>query len=396
MIIIGGAASGGTMALRMARAGWRVALVEKAAFPRRKVCGEFLSATNRPLFRDLGLETFVENHAGAPVHAVAVFCRDEVIEAPMPRFRGTTQLRGLAVGRDRLDDELLRRARAYGATIHQPAKVTALHATSDGHEVEFTGERNGLNRLEAPIVVAAHGSWGASTLPTFPAPQPAAPTDLFGFKAHFANARLKRGLMPCFVFPGGYGGLVETSGGEVSFSCCVRRDELQRIRKRFPGLSPGEAIVRHLVETLRGMREVLGSASVCGSILSTGPIRPGIRTPVQNGVFRIGNAAGEAHPIIAEGITMAMQSAWLLSEAWIKSGPADDPAAVAIRYQTAWRRAFAGRIRASFVFAAMGMNPAVTTCLTSLYKTFPQLLTLCAGASGKAKLVVSTPEPQTA
>ncbi len=30
------------------------------------------------------------------------------------------------------------------------------------------------------------------------------------------------------------------------------------------------------------------------------------------GVYPLGNLAGEAHPVIAEGISMAMQSAWLL------------------------------------------------------------------------------------
>jgi flavin-dependent dehydrogenase len=53
-LVIGGGPAGATTALLLARAGWSVALVERKAFPRRKVCGEFISATSEPLLRDLG------------------------------------------------------------------------------------------------------------------------------------------------------------------------------------------------------------------------------------------------------------------------------------------------------------------------------------------------------
>ncbi|MEO8411175.1 MAG: FAD-dependent oxidoreductase, partial [Propionivibrio sp.] len=38
--IIGAGPAGAAAAILLARAGWTVALIEKRAFPRRKVCGE--------------------------------------------------------------------------------------------------------------------------------------------------------------------------------------------------------------------------------------------------------------------------------------------------------------------------------------------------------------------
>jgi flavin-dependent dehydrogenase len=38
--------------------------------------------------------------------------------------------------------------------------------------------------------------------------------------------------------------------------------------------------------------------------------------------FLIGNIAGEAHPIVAEGISMAMQSGWLLARLLLGRGDA--------------------------------------------------------------------------
>ncbi|MBK8740329.1 MAG: FAD-dependent monooxygenase [Betaproteobacteria bacterium] len=54
-IIVGGGPAGATAGILLAQAGWRIAIVEKARFPRRKVCGEFISGTTWPLLRQLGV-----------------------------------------------------------------------------------------------------------------------------------------------------------------------------------------------------------------------------------------------------------------------------------------------------------------------------------------------------
>ena len=51
-LIIGAGPAGATAARLLASEGWSVALIEKAEFPRRKVCGEFISATSLPLLYD--------------------------------------------------------------------------------------------------------------------------------------------------------------------------------------------------------------------------------------------------------------------------------------------------------------------------------------------------------
>jgi len=48
-IVIGGGPAGATAAWLLARAGWSVGVLERQPFPRRKVCGEYLSSTSLPL-----------------------------------------------------------------------------------------------------------------------------------------------------------------------------------------------------------------------------------------------------------------------------------------------------------------------------------------------------------
>ena len=160
--------------------------------------------------------------------------------------------------------------------------------------------------------MAAHGSWDAGTLPTQPPRLPPAPSDLLGFKAHFQGCTLPADLMPLLAFPGGYGGMVHEDGGRVSLSCCVRRDQLTCLRHTF-GQDAGDAVLGHILKQCFGVRLALRNARREGPWLAAGPIRPGMRLLDRGGIFPVGNAAGEAHPVIAEGISIAMQSAWLLA-----------------------------------------------------------------------------------
>ena len=215
---------------------------------------------------------------------------------------------------------LLETARAAGVDVHQPCTVTGMQRDGGLHHCTTRSTAAASQRFAARIVIAAHGSWDAGTLPTQPS-RPPAPTDLLGFKAHFSNSALPADLMPLLAFPGGYGGTVHCDGGRISLSCCIRRDRLERIRSQCAG-DAGDAVQAHIAAVCVGAAQALAGARRDGPWLAAGPIRPGIRLQCRDGIFPVGNAAGEAHPVIAEGISIALQSAWLLA-----------------RYLIAWRNA---------------------------------------------------------
>jgi flavin-dependent dehydrogenase len=132
------------------------------------------------------------------------------------------------------------------------------------------------------------------------------------------------------------------------------------------------------METTKGARLALGGAVLEGSFLATGPIHPGIRKRREDGVFFTGNIAGEAHPVIAEGISMAIQSSGLLAKLLI-DGRSE-------LYAHAWKRCFARRIHAASVFAHLAMNGAGRLAGLALLRTAPSLLDMGARISGKAPL----------
>ena len=381
-VVLGAGMAGNATAIALAMQGLDVAIVEKAPFPRRKVCGEFLSATSVPVLDALGIGAAWRDRAGPEIRRVDLYAGRRIVGAPMPRADGVAH--GRALGRDVIDTLMLARAADLGARVHQPWKAVALTPVAGGTEVAIVGAA-GEMRLRAPIVVAAHGSWERGPLPTT-LPKRHGPADLMGFKAYFRDATLAPDVMPLLAFPGGYGGMVWADRGRLSISCCIRRDRLDALRAARGGTA-AEALQAHLLDTTAGVRRAIGHARLDGRWLATGPIRPGIRVPARDDVFRVGNVAGESHPIIAEGQSMAIQSAWLLAGI-LRGVDIHDPAArreAAATYARAWRRHFATRIRAAAAFSWLAMRPGVSDLAGALVERVPGILAAGARLSGKTR-----------
>src|SRR5580658_5955610 len=76
VLIIGAGPAGASVAVRLARLGWRVTLVEQASFPRQKVCGECLGPASLELLDELGVGPKVSELAGPAIRQVAWMARD--------------------------------------------------------------------------------------------------------------------------------------------------------------------------------------------------------------------------------------------------------------------------------------------------------------------------------
>jgi 2-polyprenyl-6-methoxyphenol hydroxylase-like FAD-dependent oxidoreductase len=396
VIIVGGGPAGSTAAILLAQAGWSVALIEKQTFPRRKVCGECISATNLPLLHALGIGAAFDAMAGPEIREVGLFTGDGVLTAPLPAFAAPYPW-GRALGREHLDTLLLARAAEVGATILQPCTVKRIAHDGTLHICNVTDADGETTTMNAPVLIAAHGSWEPGpSIETRRRPQRA--SDLFAFKANFRNARLAPGLLPVLAFVGGYGGIVLGDHGRTTLAFCIRRDTLRASRARMPGARAAHAALAHVEASCTGVRAVLQGAELEASWLSVGPIQPGIRAPWRDdGVFAVGNVAGEAHPILGEGMSMAIQSAWLLCERLIPRREAllaRDPEAssahaeVGRDYAKAWRRSFTPRIRFASTFAHLAMRPQTSALLLPLLQRWPGLLTTGAQIGGKVRQVV--------
>ncbi len=390
-LIVGAGPAGSTAAILLAQAGWSVALLEKQIFPHRKVCGECLAASNLPLLDALGIGSEFMARAGPELRHIAVMRGAGSIVADLPAAPHPKYPWGRALGREVLDTMLLERARAVGAEVLQPWVVQKINDAAGLHQCTVKeSPSNSLAILQAPVVILAHGSW--EPLPTDRAEQRLARSgsELLAFKANFNGASLTPGLLPVLLFKGGYGGMVLADDGLTTLACSIRADRLDALRRAAPGKRAGEVIEAMLKRECHGVGDALQGAVRQGAWMASGPLAPGVRLQSKETVFRIGNAAGEAHPIIGEGMSMALQSAWLLCEKLVQARPLN-PATVSASWQRAvrkdyaaqWRRAFVPRIRLASAFAHLAMRPFSSAALMMLLNRWPSLMTQSATWAGK-------------
>jgi len=121
--IAGGGPAGSILALRLARLGHSVAVIERSAFDRPRV-GESLSRGVWPLFDILGLLPDVLRAGFLPIDRALIKWETDAIEE---RHQPPT----LAVDRPRFDALLLDIARRAGAVVLQPFVAPAPHREGD-------------------------------------------------------------------------------------------------------------------------------------------------------------------------------------------------------------------------------------------------------------------------
>ena len=408
-VIIGAGPAGSAAAILLARSGWSVALVERQGFPCGKVCGECIAASNLPLLHLLGIGPLFEARAGAPLRQLALLHGDGFAVADLPPApgRGDAQRWGRPLARETLDLLLIDQAERDGAELWKPWSVQTVDGAPGHWQCQVRSSQADVRAtLCARVLIAANGAWER---PPWQAagPRPArAGSDLVAFKANFTGARLPEGMLPLLALDGGYGGMVQSAPGVTTLACCVRRDRLAQLRSAHPQAGAGEVVEAWLRRQTNAVGRSLSGAHRDAPWLAAGPLTPGIRLRADDAILRIGSAAGEAHPILGEGISMALQSAALLCSRLL-AGPtpgrapeAGPQAVIAHDYAVQWRARFAPRLRVAALLAQVAMRRQPAALLLGLAKAWPGLLTQGARWGGKMscapELTALAPAPRKA
>ena len=282
-IVVGAGPAGSTTAYRLARAGARVCLIDRARFPRDKPCGGGLTLR---AVKELPFSV-------APVVEDTVD-RLELGLGYRRRFtRRSAEPLVLMTQRRRLDAFLVERAVEAGAEFRDGAKVTGV--TTDGC-VSLGDEL-----LEAEAVVGADGANGVAAR-AVGISTPVHGVALEGNVGHehvTVDRYRGRAVVEIGVVPGGYA-WVFPKGDHVNVGVGGWDTAGPELRAYLRELCAGYGIDEQQVHELRGHRL---------------PMRGGARAPVAGRVALVGDAAGLVDPLSGDGMYEAFLSGRLAAEA---------------------------------------------------------------------------------
>jgi flavin-dependent dehydrogenase len=312
--IIGAGPAGSTLAALLARRGVSVALFDRDAFPRDKLCGEFLSYDALPVLRPLGVLEAIDA-AGAPhIEQCRVIGSKRTYAFRLPKAaRGVSRLF--------FDDLLLRTAAANGAQRF------------DGHTV------TALDEIRATVVVGAWGRWGRFDQQLKRAFARDRSHRNFGFKRHY-TAAAPMSSIDLYSFARGYLGVNAVEGGLTNICGLVHASRLAGHKGRWDAF----------VETIRAeeprLEELYAAHEPAqDGYLSSEPVIFRARSAVEGGVFMIGDASGIIDPLTGNGMAMAIQSALLAAPMLLRLVETPSRrAGIEDEYRRAHRAFFAPRI----------------------------------------------------
>ncbi len=339
-VIVGAAPAGSIAALVLARAGKRVALLDRAAFPRGKVCGNCVNPSTWAIWRRLGL---AESFAALPHHAstgFAIHCEGRRVfehdfRSPEYGPRG--------VGRDVLDDWLRREAESAGAEFFPETTVTGLDA-AEGVVATSRGEFRGA------LVVGADGRNSLVARQTGLMPPPRR-CHRVGWQAVIPAPSSLDDHVHMHVFEEGYFGFARTDETHAVISMVLdarRSQDPDKFARRYlPAFAPTEW--RRLNPITRAPARLTAGR-----------------------VWLAGDAARVVEPFTGEGIGFALTTGLLAAETALTGFARNDPLAASAAYARAHRALYRRRAWVNLLVHWVLVDPARTVSIVRRLERLPR------------------------
>jgi len=360
--VIGGGPGGMAAAIRLAKAGHSVLLLEKGHFPAHKVCGEYVSFESWCFLQQLGL----------PVHEMELPQIDRFqLTAPNGRvFETRLPLGGFGISRYHLDAGLAQCARAAGVTLLEGMRV---------EDVRFDGRFtiSAQSRTEGRQVFTADaccGAWGKRSNLDLRWERPFLLNhnrrldNFVGVKYH-VRTEWPRHSIGLHNFPGGYCGISKVEDDRTCLCYLVRADRLrasggslQRLESQVLSVNP------HLRRIFEGS-EVLDPFPVTISQISFQT-----KAPVEQHVLLLGDAAGMISPLCGNGMSIALHCGKLAAEYiddFLRGRRTREQ--LERMYTQAWRTEFSGRLRRGRLLQRFFGGAATSNAFVQLFCAFPRL-----------------------
>jgi flavin-dependent dehydrogenase len=342
VLVIGAGPAGAMAALACARSGADVLLVERAEWPRAKVCGGCVNLHAAAVLAAAGLPDLLPGSAAIPLTRLRVGARGRSARVDLPG--------GWAISRDEFDGALVAAARARGAEFRCGTRATDLGLDGAARRVRV-GERE----VRAAVVIDARGL-AASGPPR-------------------AGSRIGAGVI-LESSPAGYG------PGTIHMACD---------REGYVGLvvvSRGRLEVAAAFDAL-AVRDAGGAGPLAARVVAAAglPAVPGLAAARWRGTppltrragelagprwFRVGDSAAFVEPFTGQGMAWALAGGAAVTDVALTAARRwnDD---LPRKWAETWSAVVGRRQRECAALASLLRRPRLTTALVSLVGRVPAL-----------------------
>jgi flavin-dependent dehydrogenase len=355
VIVVGAGPAGSATAWALARSGVDVLVLDRARFPRDKVCAEYLSPQASRILSEMGaLEAALA--AGAAQLAGMLVRSPSGSEiygefAAAHGFRGFRD-RGLALRRRDLDALLLDRARAVGVRVAEGERVVDVLRDGTGR---VTGIRTGARTIRGRLVVGADGlrstvgrRLGLTRFSAWPR--------RIALVTHYRGVAGIGRLGEMHVERDGYLGLADVGNGETNVALVVPSRAARLIR------GDPAAFLNAWVTRRPHLAPRFADAERVSDVRATGPFAQHARRAWMPGAALVGDAADFFDPFTGEGIYAALRGGELILPYAIEAVRAGNTrrADMALEaYERCRRHEFTGKWIVERIVGAATAYPAV-------------------------------------
>jgi flavin-dependent dehydrogenase len=303
VLVIGAGPAGSAAALTLARAGARVRLIDRAAFPRNKLCGDTLNPGALSIVDRLGVGDDVRACA-LPISGMTVTGPGAEVSADYP-----AGLRGVSLTRRCLDQLLLNAAADAGVRVETGLGVSE-PVLEDDRIVGVRLAGGGRDVLRAPVVIAADGR-GSRLAARVNLSSYASTPRRWAFGAYFSNVSRMTARGEMHIRRGAYIGVAPLPGGLTNVSVVLDGPAEAGHYAR----ADQQTLVRRAVNADDVLRDRFAAATQVSPVTVLGPLAVNARGAGCPGLLLAGDAAGFVDPMTGDGLRFALRGGELAAHA---------------------------------------------------------------------------------
>ncbi len=339
VIIVGAGPGGCCAAFHCAKNGMKVLILDKAIFPRDKICGDGISHTSMECLQTMGMLDILEKNNGYKIREIKVTSSDNNFVKGEPTKKVGMREYAMVMPRQDLDNLLVEKIK----TIHNITfmeEINVIDLIDDGHITQITAKKSNqqILKFKTSYVIGADGAMSVIARKIGINMRKYTHGN-FAMRAYFNHVSDMSDCIELFCYKDqlpGYAWIFPTGMSTANIGVIIPRKKYNSDKLLL------KSLFNNIITNSPIAKKRLGNAVQIPGTLKGWPlpVYPYTIKRSKNNTVLIGDAAGFTDPLTGEGIYYAMKSGEFAAEAITKVQTSSKAKTVSSFYEKIWKKAF--------------------------------------------------------